>query len=288
MTIPRQFSALHYCSFGFFCRALEDYVSVKIRVFQKGVPSPSDYTRLARIHKRVLNLLAKIPDGAEAVVLVGTTNIGLHNAEVAVAVSDPSWRQAAEIECARLYHRLSPHALAVHHIGSTSIPGMPAKPIIDLAVAVDRADLETQLPKLIDRMNQAGYSYLGDWKRRGGQFFESAKGHVRTHAVQIHSVDSPDLRRLLRFRELMLANPGLVRRYSEIKVFLGEVLNRQRGLYFWYKAHWLNDVLLEDRGPRAWGDWWLSARYPTMFQFVRRATFRAIAGGKRGAHPMAP
>lgn len=272
--------------FGYRYRILEDLVSVKIRLFQRGVPTAYDYVRLTRIHDRVLAELAKIPCLSETM-LTSTSRIGLHNAQVEVSSSDSAWQCDAETESLRLRVHLSPYALGLHHIGSTSIPGMPAKPIIDLAVAVDPAALETKLPELIDRMNQAGYRYLGDWKRRGGQFFESAKNHVRTHAVQIHSADSSDLRRLLRFRELMLASPDLVRRYSEIKIFLSRVLPRQRGLYFWYKSHWLNDVLLEDRGPRAWGDWWISARYPTMLQFIRRAAVRAISGGRRGAHPMA-
>lgn len=260
---------------------------MKVRMWQGGVPTPFDYAVLARVHQRVLLRLAQIPQRGAPLEQMLTTGIGLHNAQVAIAPSDPNWRGMSEIETDRLHSHLVPYDVAVHHIGSTSIPGLPAKPIIDLALAVDPNILETHLAEIIQRMHQAGYRYLGDWKRRGGHFFESSKREVRTHAVQLHAANSPDLHRLLRFRELMLGDPDLVRRYSTVKVFLAEVLSRHRGLYFWYKSHWLNDVLLEDRGPRAWGDWWVSARYPTMFQFVRRAMIRTISGGRRGPHPMA-
>lgn len=214
------------------------------------------------------------------------TRIGLHNSRVAIEPPNPAWRGMAETESARLNEHLDSFVITIHHIGSTSIPGLPAKPIIDLAIGFEQQVLATGLPEVINRMQQAGYRYLGDWKKRGGHFFEKADGQVRTHAVQMHQIDSEDLRRLLCFRELMRGDPKLVHRYSEVKAFLASVLRHQRGLYFWYKSHWLNDLLLEDHGPNAWGEWWVSARYPTMIQFIQRSLVRTLSRGRCGRHPM--
>ena len=232
--------------------------------------------------------MQKITPADTPVQRVPPVGIGLHNAKVVIAPADPKWPLTAEVEGTRIKECLFPYEVVVHHIGSTSIPGMVAKPIVDLAIAVSPSVLDKDLNEIIHRMRNAGYRYLGDWKRRGGHFFESAHGALRTHAVQIHRMGSPDLARLLRFRELMLSKPDLARQYSAVKLSLASVLSGDRGLYFWYKSHWLNDIMLDDCGPRAWGDWWLSAQYPTMFQFVWRSMVRALSSGRRGSNPMAP
>ena len=281
------FTRVNYCLIGYSCRIIEDFASIKIRRSQKGVATRFDYSLLGRVHRVVLSRLGKIPRGGSATSAPTVTRIGLHNARVAIEPPNPAWGGMAEAEAHRLRAHLAPFAIAIHHIGSTSVSGLPAKPIIDLAVEVEPRILETELPTIINRMERTGYRYLGDWKRRGGYFFESASGSVRTHAVQIHPTDGVDLRRLLRFRDLMRGSPELLRQYSEVKVFLAEILSHQRGLYFWYKSHWLNDLLLEDHGPDAWGEWWVSARYPTMFQFIQRSIVSTLSRGRRGPHTMA-
>ena len=248
--------------------------------------TPFDYVLLGHIHKSVLSLLEKIPAREEKPNSLAP-GVGLHNSRVTIEPSNPAWNEMAQVEAARLNEHFEAFVITIHHIGSTSVPELPAKPIIDLAVGFDQQVLETRLPEVINRMQESGYRYLGDWKKRGGYFFEKADGQVRTHAVQVHPADSDDLRRLLRFRDLMRSDPELVRRYSEVKVFLASVLRHQRGLYFWYKSHWLNDLLLEQHGPNAWGEWWVSARYPTMIQFIQRSIVRALTGGRSGRHPMA-
>lgn len=272
---------------GYFCRFLEDFVSIKIRRWQKGAATRFDYSLLGRVHRIVLTRLSSIPSEANASPPLAVTGVGLHNSRVAVEAPNPAWGNMADTESRRIRGHFEPLTVTIHHIGSTSVPGLPAKPIIDLAVGFDQQVLETRLPEIISRMQNSGYRYLGDWKKRGGYFFEKADGQVRTHAVQVHRRDSDDLRRLLRFRDLMRSDPRLVRRYAELKIFLARVLAHHRGLYFWYKSHWLNDLLLEHRGPNAWGEWWVSARYPTMIQFIQRSIIRTLSGGRLGRHPMA-
>jgi GrpB-like predicted nucleotidyltransferase (UPF0157 family) len=272
---------------GYSCRLSEDFVSVKIRRWQKGVATPFDYSLLRRVHRVVLTRLSTIPGEESAKNATTMVGVGLHNSRVAVEGPNPAWGDMAGTESTRLRKHLDPLVVTIHHIGSTSVPGLPAKPIIDLAIGFEQQILETRLPEVINRMQESGYRYLGDWKKRGGYFFEKADGQVRTHAVQVHRADSDDLRRLLRFRDLMRSDPKLVQRYSEVKLLLASVLAHQRGLYFWYKSHWLNDLLLVHHGPNAWGEWWVSARYPTMIQFIQRSIVRTLTGGRSGRHPMA-
>jgi GrpB-like predicted nucleotidyltransferase (UPF0157 family) len=280
------FTRLRYCLFGFSCRVVEDAVAAKIQWFQRGNASAFDYALLANIHQRVLARLKTISAPPGERLSVTTEIIGLHNSRVAMQPFNPAWSGMFETEATRLREQLGPGVRQIHHIGSTSIPGLQAKPIIDMAVECDPGRLADQLPAFIGQMERAGYRYLGNWKRRGGHFFEKGIGPVRVYAVQAHPVDGIDLRGLLQFRELMRNDPRLLREYSEIKTFLAETLQRQRGLYFWYKSHWVSDLMLEERGERAWGTWWISARYPTMFRFARRSLVRFLTGGRRGSHPM--
>jgi hypothetical protein len=166
---------------------------------------------------------------------------------------------------------------------------MPAKPLIDMAVAVDPAVLADRLPEVASSMAAAGYRYCGDFGHHGGHYFSKYEGSRQTFTAQFHARDSWDLARLLRFRDEARADPGLFRDYADVKVALAAALGRDRGLYFWYKAHWLNDRLLEDRGPSAWGTWFLLAEYPTMIEVGIRlglAGLRPRSSGP-GLHPLA-
>jgi hypothetical protein len=145
------------------------------------------------------------------------------------------------------------------------------------------------LAEFVSAMEGAGYRYCGDFGHHGGHYFSRYEGSRQTFTAQFHSSGSWDLARLLRFRDEARSDPGLFREYAEVKAALASALGRDRGLYFWYKAHWLNDRLLEERGPSAWGTWFLLAEYPTMVQVgLRLATsrFRPRSAGP-GIHPLA-
>jgi len=268
----------------------EDFISAKVRFLQGGKPTAGDLSSLDRIHRRALEKIAaargpgKIPDAAAPGV-----GLGLGGSEVELAPYDAGWPLIFEAEAARIRDALRSHAIVVHHVGSTSIPGMPAKPLIDMAVAVDPAALAAGLAELVSGMEVAGYRYCGDFGHHGGHYFSRYEGSRQTFTAQFHASGSWDLARLLRFRDEARSDPGLFREYSEVKAALASALGRNRGLYFWYKAHWLNDRLLEERGPSAWGTWFLLAEYPTMVQVglrVATARLRPRSAGP-GIHPLA-
>ena len=278
---------INYCLFGFGCRLLEDFVSIKVRRLQGGRATAFDFALLGWVHARVLARIDALRASPTAPGAGASAAVGLENDKVAIAPYDSNWPAMFEAESARLREQFGAELVGLHHIGSTAIPGLPAKPIIDLALALPPDLLDRRRPELILRMRLQGYRYLGDWKRRGGFFFEKVTGQGRTHAIQVHPADSADLRRLLRFRDLMRSDPRLLTEYAQVKAALAQILANQRGFYFWYKSHWLNDLLLEQQGSQAWGTWWLSTSYPTMLQIAGRSLVRMASGGRCGAHPMA-
>jgi GrpB-like predicted nucleotidyltransferase (UPF0157 family) len=271
-------------------RLVEDFVSTKVRRLQFGRPTKSDHAALSRVHERALENVAAIRRHVGSSSLASTGGaIGLHYSAVEVVAYDPGWPALFTAEAEMIRQRLGPLEAKIHHVGSTSIPGMPAKPLIDIAVSVEPAALRDRLADYIAAMDATGYRFFGDFGHRGGYYFSKLSGRIQTFTAQFHASDSWDLKRLLGFRDAARTDPGLFREYSEVKIALASALGRNRGIYYWYKGHWLNDRLLTERGPTAWGTWFLLAQYPTMFRMgVRHALsiMRPKFAGK-GLHPMA-
>jgi len=135
--------------------------------------------------------------------------------QVTVVPYDPQWpsdfnRAAREVEAA-----LGKNLLALHHIGSTSIPGIHAKPIIDmLAVASDLSRIDGRA----DRMRLIGYEAMGEFGIEGRRYFrrDNAAG-VRTEHLHTFAVGSPDVRRHLAFRDFLRTRPDLAQAYALLK-----------------------------------------------------------------------
>lgn len=129
---------------------------------------------------------------------------------------DPAWPALFEAEAARLGAALGPRALRVEHIGSTSVPGLLAKPVIDIAVAVSSAG---EAAACVAPLQTLGYEYRGmhgdDPARR--YFVLDRDGRRR---VQIHMwiLPAAGWERHLRFRDLLRARPDLADAYAREKL----------------------------------------------------------------------
>ena len=105
--------------------------------------------------------------------------------------------------------------LAVEHVGSTSVPLLAAKPIIDLDVVIDQNDLK----EVIYLLENHGYIYEGDLGLKDREAFRyEGKEHLRTHHLYVCPQDSAELNRHILFREYLWAHPKAVREYGDIKL----------------------------------------------------------------------
>jgi GrpB-like predicted nucleotidyltransferase (UPF0157 family) len=120
---------------------------------------------------------------------------------VTLAAYDPGWPALFEREAARLRGVLGPRILLLEHIGSTSVPGLAAKPIIDILMAVaDPADESGYVTPL----EQAGYRLVirePDWHQH-----RVLKGPDTDINLHVHAEDSPEIGRNLRFRDHLRAD----------------------------------------------------------------------------------
>ncbi|MBD2465859.1 GrpB family protein [Oscillatoria sp. FACHB-1407] len=126
-----------------------------------------------------------------------------------------AWPDAFEIEAQRIVTALDENVVAVYHIGSTAIPNIYAKPIIDLLVVVH--DI-TQVDEQIEAMEALGYEALVEFGIPGRRYFrKNNELGVRTHHVHTFESNSSEIERHLAFRDYMIAHPEDAHQYSELK-----------------------------------------------------------------------
>jgi GrpB-like predicted nucleotidyltransferase (UPF0157 family) len=133
--------------------------------------------------------------------------------KVEVVPFNENWFVMFEEEERKINNVFGNAIVAIYHIGSTSIPGMYAKPIIDILVEVK--DIES-VDNYNEQMSALGYRALGEHGISGRRFFR--KGEVeRTHHVHVFETGSEHITRHLAFKEYMIAHPKEAKAYSELK-----------------------------------------------------------------------
>jgi len=135
--------------------------------------------------------------------------------KVEVVPHDPTWQDVFRIESKHVADALGDNFVTIHHIGSTAIPGIYAKPIIDILVEVK--DI-TQVDEQSSAMESLGYEVMGEYGIPERRFFrKNNQAGVRTHHIHIFEVGSAQVKRHLAFRDYMIAHPEAAQQYSELK-----------------------------------------------------------------------
>ena len=135
--------------------------------------------------------------------------------QVQVHPPNPQWPQAFEAEAVQVLLALGNNVVYIHHIGSTAIPNIYAKPVIDLLAEVSDIDH-------VDTRNVAmaalGYTALGEYGLPGRRYFRKHdEAGVRTHHLHTFQRGSTEAQRHLAFRDFMRANPDCAQQYSDLK-----------------------------------------------------------------------
>ena len=129
-----------------------------------------------------------------------------------VVPPDPSWPERAHEEAERIA-RVLPGVLFIHHIGSTSVPALCAKPVIDLMpVVTDIAAVSAAEGALAS----LGYEAMGEFGLPGRRYFRKGRDQ-RSHHLHVYQVDHPDIARHLAFRDYLRAHPVQRDRYGALK-----------------------------------------------------------------------
>jgi GrpB-like predicted nucleotidyltransferase (UPF0157 family) len=152
---------------------------------------------------------------------------------------DPLWPQ--QFACVRreLHAALADLAKSIEHVGSTSVPGLAAKPILDIDIVIQSL---VHLPSVIDRLSLIGYRHQGDLGIVGRHAFDSPPGAPERH-VYVCPVDSTALHEHLAFRDYLRANPQTAAAYAKLKRQLADACTINRGAYTQQKTSFIREVL---------------------------------------------
>jgi len=128
---------------------------------------------------------------------------------------DPHWAASFEAIRKELSEALGELALRIEHVGSTSVPGLSAKPIIDIDVVISGYDV---FPETVNRLRQAGYLHEGDLGIPGREAFcYEEKQHLQKHHLYVCSADSAELHRHITFRNYLREHPEAAAAYAAVK-----------------------------------------------------------------------
>lgn len=139
---------------------------------------------------------------------------------VEVVPHNSQWQTAFETESRFIAAVLAENIVVIHHIGSTAIPKIYAKPIIDLLIEVKNLDLVTEKTSAMEKL---GYEAMGEFGLIGRRYFrkENPPG-IRTYHVHIYQVGSSEIKRHLAFRDYLTFHPQDAERYSKLKQTLAK------------------------------------------------------------------
>jgi GrpB-like predicted nucleotidyltransferase (UPF0157 family) len=140
-------------------------------------------------------------------------------AAVEIAEYDPVWPEAYERERAAIADALGGNLLAIEHVGSTAVPGLGAKPIVDVMVGLREL---SDHARCVDPLTSLGYEHKGEYGIPGRHYFRKPVQGPRTHQVHMVEQGSAFWVRHLLFRDYLRANPDEAAAYDRLKRGLAE------------------------------------------------------------------
>ena len=167
--------------------------------------------------------------------------------KVVVVPYRSDWPIQFQAEADALQQALGDEVLSIHHFGSTSIPGISAKPVIDILVIVRNIDV---IDEMNGRLAAIGYHAVGEYGIPGRRFFYKGSEDERSHHLHIYQTGNPHILRHLVFRDYLRTHPAPARSYARLKEDLARRFPEDMEQYIAGK----NDFVKEQEKIAL--DWW--------------------------------
>lgn len=154
---------------------------------------------------------------------------------------DEQWKQDFLKIKDELTKALGQRIIGIEHVGSTSVQGLSAKPVIDIVIKD-----YTVLEEVISALREIGYQHEGNLGIVGREAFTyDAKDHLKKHHLYVCPEDSPELKRHVAFRDYLRTHPDAVREYSLIKEEGAKLYPYDIERYIEYKSPLINKIYTE-------------------------------------------
>ena len=133
---------------------------------------------------------------------------------VVVEKWNPQWKYEYEKIVASLGKDIIYNSIKIEHVGSTSVEGLSAKPVIDLDIVIEK----DKFAIIKELLNKKGYEHEGDLGIEGREAFSySGKEELMTHHLYVCPKNSKELFKHITFRNFLENNPALAAEYSKVK-----------------------------------------------------------------------
>ncbi len=152
---------------------------------------------------------------------------------------DPEWPQQFDAIRSRIASVLGTFAAAIEHIGSTAVPGLPAKPIIDIDILLKSAN---DLPRVIAKLAAIGYQHQGILGVPGRDAFKAPEHDIHHH-LYVCSTPGTEFFRHIAFRDYLRTHPKDAEDYARLKRSLAGKFSVDRETYTQAKADFIQEIL---------------------------------------------
>lgn len=174
--------------------------------------------------------------------------LGLKRGIVQLVPHNPQWTELFEKEKTLLKEAFGNTILATEHVGSTAIPGIPAKPILDIGIAVESLEVALAMK---DQFEQLGYAHRPfvpgrPWHSVPDQVEElyvRGPESKRTHYVHVSVIGSDYWNRALLFRDFLRSNCKRAQEYADLKIRLATEFADDRNSYTTNKSEFILETL---------------------------------------------
>lgn len=160
--------------------------------------------------------------------------------EITIEDYNPNWSKQFEEEKVKLKEILADNVISIEHIGSTSVEGLGAKPILDIAIGV--YDLEV-VSKFIEPLKQIGYEFVYHKEFPERRFFRKGQWRAGTHHLHFYQFEGEHWTNQILFRNYLRNNPDVLKEYHQLKVDLAKKFCFDRVSYTENKAPFIQNVL---------------------------------------------
>ncbi len=165
--------------------------------------------------------------------------IGLKRGTVKLTSDHEEWKSLFKHERKSLKRQLDP-GIKIEHVGSTSIPGVPAKPIINIVIGYSDDNVKETIFKILQSCD---YEDMGEKGKKNHRFFAKGPDDNRTHYIHVTKINSEGWDEYVLFRDFLLQDKDAREEYNALKIKLAEKYSDKRELYTEGKSKFITDIL---------------------------------------------
>lgn len=170
-----------------------------------------------------------------------TSPLGLKRGTVKIVLYNSDWPKEFEKEKYLLQKTFGSKIVAIEHIGSTAIPGMASKPIIDINMAIPSLELAESYIKPLEKL---GYRYMKERWFEDRYFFPKGSKNNRTHHLNLVEITSENAwGSMLLFRDYLIGHPDVKNAYAKLKIELAKKNANNRETYTEAKSDFVRNVI---------------------------------------------